>query len=208
MRRNKLPDTCFSVLPSTGQLIIIKNGENGYYPSEWDTGSREKNREIASDHNEQRGISDIQESAMLAGSMFGWNTPGANPQWYLDNAKYANANILQGHVKDPVMSIYYPINGLLLRYEIVGKRRVYLPMDKLPNELMGMNAQFNPSVKRIVLCLDNDEPGRAASAAIQKELSEYEVIDNPPHSGKDYNDQLQIVKGIRGRVRTRGGDAR
>lgn len=208
MRRNKLPDTCFSVLPSTGQLIIIKNGENGYYPSEWDTGSREKNREIASDHNEQRGISDIQESAMLAGSMFGWNTPGANPQWYLDNAKYVNADILQGHVKDPVMSIYYPINGLLLRYEIVGKRRVYLPMDKLPNELMGMNAQFNPSVKRIVLCLDNDEPGRAASAAIQKELSEYEVIDNPPHSGKDYNDQLQIVKGIRGRVRTRGGDAR
>lgn len=142
MRRNKLPDTCFSVLPSTGQLIIIKNGENGYYPSEWDTGSREKNREIASDHNEQRGISDIQESAMLAGSMFGWNTPGANPQWYLDNAKYVNADILQGHVKDPVMSIYYPINGLLLRYEIVGKRRVYLPMDKLPNELMGMNAQF------------------------------------------------------------------
>ena len=42
------------------------------------------------------------------------------PQWYLDNAKYATANILQGHVKDPVMSIYYPINGLLLRYEIMG----------------------------------------------------------------------------------------
>ena len=66
----------------------------------------------------------------------------------------------------------------------------------------------NPCVERIVLCLDNDEPGRAASAAIQKELSEYEVINNPPRSGKDYNDQLQIVKGIRGRVRTRGGEAR
>ena len=79
---------------------------------------------------------------MLSGSMFGWDTPGANPQWYLDNAKYANANILQGHVKDPVMSIYYPINGLILRYEIMGKQQPYLPMDKLPNELMGMNAQF------------------------------------------------------------------
>ena len=66
----------------------------------------------------------------------------------------------------------------------------------------------NPGVARIVLCLDNDGPGRAASAAIQKRLSEYEVIDNPPRSGKDYNDQLQLVKGIRGRVRTRGGDAR
>ena len=35
----------------------------------------------------------------------------------------------------------------------------------------------NPGVARIVLCLDNDGPGRAASAAIQKKLSEYEVID-------------------------------
>ena len=66
----------------------------------------------------------------------------------------------------------------------------------------------NPGVARIVLCLDNDGPGRAASAAIQKRLSEYEVIDNPPRSGKDYNDQLRLVKGISGRVRTRGGDAR
>ena len=66
----------------------------------------------------------------------------------------------------------------------------------------------NPGVARIVLCLDNDGPGRAASAAIQKRLSEYEVIDNPPRRGKDYNDQLRLVKGISGRVRTRGGDAR
>ena len=66
----------------------------------------------------------------------------------------------------------------------------------------------NPGVARIVLCLDNDGPGRAASAAIQKKLSEYEVIDNPPRRGKDYNDQLRLVKGISGRVRTRGGDAR
>ena len=103
MRRNELPDTCFSVLPSTGQLIIIKNGESGYYPSEWDTGNREENREIASNHNVRRGITDIQEAAMLAGSMFGWNTPGANPQWYLDNARYVNSNIMQGHIKDLII---------------------------------------------------------------------------------------------------------
>ena len=66
----------------------------------------------------------------------------------------------------------------------------------------------NPSVTRIVLCLDNDTPGRAASAAIQKRLSEYEVIDNPPRRGKDYNDQLRLLVGGCGRVRTRGGDAR
>ena len=135
MYRNELPDTCFSVLPSTGQLIIIKKGESGYYPSEWDTGNCEENREIASSHNGRRGITDIQEAAMLAGSMFGWNTPGANPQWYLDNARYVNSNIVQGHIKDPIMSVYYPVSSFLLCYEIMGKQHFYLPVDKLPQEL-------------------------------------------------------------------------
>lgn len=142
MRRNELPETCFSILPSSGQLIIIRCGEHGYYPSEWDTGSREENREIASSHNARRGITDIQEAAMLAGSMFGWNTPGANPQWYLDNARYVNSNIVQGHIKDPIMSVYYPVSSFLLRYEIMGKQHFYLPMDKLPQELMGQRSQF------------------------------------------------------------------
>ena len=140
--RNDLPETCFSVLPSSGQLIIIRHGERGYYPSEWDTGSREENREIASNHNVRRGITDIQEAAMLAGSMFGWNTPGANPQWYLDNARYVNSNIAQGHIKDPIMSVYYPVSSFLLCYEIMGKQHFYLPMDKLPQELMGQRSQF------------------------------------------------------------------
>ena len=142
MRRNELPETCFSILPSSGQLIIIRCGERGYYPSEWDTGKREENREIASSHNARRGITDIQEAAMLAGSMFGWNTPGANPQWYLDNARYVNSNIVQGHIKDPIMSVYYPVSSFLLRYEIMGKQHFYLPMDKLLQELMGQRSQF------------------------------------------------------------------
>ena len=66
----------------------------------------------------------------------------------------------------------------------------------------------NPGVKRIVLCLDNDAPGRAAASAIKEALAGYEIIDNPPRRGKDYNDQLQLVKGISGRVKTRGGEAR
>lgn len=140
--RNDLPETCFSILPSSGQLIIIRCGERGYYPSEWDTGNREENREIASSHNARRGITDIQEAAMLAGSMFGWNTPGANPQWYLDNARYVNSNIVQGHIKDPIMSVYYPVSSFLLRYEIMGKQHFYLPMDKLLQELMGQRSQF------------------------------------------------------------------
>ena len=49
MRRNELPDTCLSTLPSTGQLIVLKHGVRGYYRSEWDTGNRAENRDIA-DH--------------------------------------------------------------------------------------------------------------------------------------------------------------
>ena len=42
MRRNELPDTCLSTLPSTGQLVVLKHGVRGYYRSEWDTGNRRK----------------------------------------------------------------------------------------------------------------------------------------------------------------------
>ena len=79
---------------------------------------------------------------MIAGSMFGWTLPGAFPQWYLDNAKYVNSNTAKGHIKDPVMSVYYPFNAFLLRYEIMGKQRLYLPMSALPKELMGADAHF------------------------------------------------------------------
>lgn len=128
MRRNELPDFCLSTLPSSGQLIILRKGERGYYASEWDTGKREENQNIAREHNRRRGISDIQEAAMSAGSMFGWNLPGADPQWYLDNARYVNATTAKGHIKDPVMSIYYPVDDFLLQYEILGEAKMYLPI--------------------------------------------------------------------------------
>ena len=142
MRRNELPDFCLSTLPSTGQLIILRKGECGYYASDWDTRKREENQNIAREHNRRRGISDIQEAAMSAGSMFGWNLPGADPQWYLDNARYVNAMMAKGHIKDPVMSIYYPVDDFLLRYEILGEAKMYLPVSALPRELLGARSQF------------------------------------------------------------------
>lgn len=48
-----------------------------------------------------------------------------------------------------------------------------------------------PYITRIVLCLDNDEPGRKAAAVLKKLLRGYEVIDSPPVRGKDYNDLLR-----------------
>lgn len=48
-----------------------------------------------------------------------------------------------------------------------------------------------PHITRIVLCLDNDEPGRAAAAVLKGLLGGYEIIDRPPARGKDYNDLLR-----------------
>ena len=48
-----LPELCFSTLRTTGQLICIKRGESGYYLSDWDTGDKERNVELADEMNER-----------------------------------------------------------------------------------------------------------------------------------------------------------
>ena len=77
-----LPEMCFSTLPSTGQLICIKRGESGCYPSEWDTGDKMKNVDLADDLNEKLGVTHAQRQAMEIGSMAGWTAPGADPKNY------------------------------------------------------------------------------------------------------------------------------
>lgn len=80
-----LPELCFSTLRNTGQLICIKRGETGYYPSEWDTGDKERNVELADELNEHLGVTPIQRQAMEIGSLAGWDVPGADPAKYQEN---------------------------------------------------------------------------------------------------------------------------
>ena len=77
-----LPKLCFSTLASTGQLICIKRGETGYYSSEWDTGDKERNVELADELNENLGVTPAQRQAMEVGSLAGWDVPGADPKNY------------------------------------------------------------------------------------------------------------------------------
>ncbi len=79
----RLPDVCWSVNQTDGRLICIKKGEHGFFPSDWDTGSAERNRGIADYNNAKRGVTPAQEQAMVCGSMFGWDSPGADPKCYM-----------------------------------------------------------------------------------------------------------------------------
>ncbi len=83
--RSDLSEVCFSILPSTGDVIIIKRGESGYYRCEYSTEDKAFNREFANDRNANLGVSKAQVEAMLAGSMYGWDVPAADPKSYDEN---------------------------------------------------------------------------------------------------------------------------
>ena len=70
-----LPDYCFAPdMMDENKIIIIKYGESGYYPTEY-TGN-------AMEYNEKIGVTREQVEAMKVGSMFGWDVPGVNPEFY------------------------------------------------------------------------------------------------------------------------------
>ena len=60
--------------------------------------------------------------------------------------------------------------------------------DKMPRAL-GQYLERNP-IRRIILCLDSDDAGRMAAQSLQRLLTGYLVLDNPPQGAKDYNDLL------------------
>jgi len=50
----------------------------------------------------------------------------------------------------------------------------------------------HPEIRLIILCLDNDEPGRSAAKLFRDNLTStgFQVQDAPPPTGKDYNEYL------------------
>ena len=55
----------------------------------------------------------------------------------------------------------------------------------------------NPQVKTIFLHLDNDKTGRLCTAALKELLQkDYQIVDDPPPVGKDFNDFLLSYLGI------------
>jgi len=81
--QHRLPIDCYSVLPSTGELILIVREKHGYFPTYNSTPFPDINRSIANESNAHCGVTKGQEEAMLAGSLFGWDNPAAKP-WNYD----------------------------------------------------------------------------------------------------------------------------
>lgn len=85
--QESLPKQCYGVLPGTGSVIIIKQGETGYYKTDIDMGGKAQNTALVEEYNQKLGVSKAQAQAMLSGSMFGWHTPAADPKNYDENGK-------------------------------------------------------------------------------------------------------------------------
>lgn len=80
--QRSLPERCYGILAETGEIIILKKGESGYYKTNIDMGDKAQNAAFVEEYNQKLGVSKAQAQAMLAGSMFGWHTPAADPQSY------------------------------------------------------------------------------------------------------------------------------
>jgi hypothetical protein len=81
--QHELPEFCYGIMPSSGELILVKRNESGYYRCENSSADERHNREYAGDANIRLGVTRAQEEAMLAGSIFGWDIPAAKP-WNYD----------------------------------------------------------------------------------------------------------------------------
>lgn len=80
--RSSLPEQCYTFVESENAIAIIKKGFKGYYPTDLSTDDAEKNKELVKQMNAKNNILPNQAEAMKAGSLFGWETPAADPKNY------------------------------------------------------------------------------------------------------------------------------
>lgn len=84
--RSSLPDKCFSITSTADEIVIITKGETYRRPA----GVRAEGvtaREGATAANEAMGVTKAQEAAMLFGSIYGWDKPGADPKHYNEHGE-------------------------------------------------------------------------------------------------------------------------
>ena len=81
--RKSLPERCFGYLKATGEIVVLQKGQKGFAP----TGKYAENetpQECVDSLNAAMDVTRAQSAAMMAGSMFGWDAPAADPANYDD----------------------------------------------------------------------------------------------------------------------------
>jgi hypothetical protein len=85
--KHELPEESYTVLPSTGALVLLVKGEKGHFKSEVSSGDPATNRAFVYQMNQMCDITRAQEEAMIAGSLHGFDHPAAKPWNYDQNGK-------------------------------------------------------------------------------------------------------------------------
>lgn len=85
-QQNGLPGLCFAAPSTTDGIVMLRHGESGYYPLPLQPGYK-SGSECADALNEKIGVSKAQKTAMLFGSLCGWDSPGADPARYDEDGK-------------------------------------------------------------------------------------------------------------------------
>lgn len=84
-----LPEMCFIFMEAAepGEYVrAVRRGESGCFATTYGESDPDKARALVAHMNRKLGVSELQAECMLAGSMFGWDTPGADPD-RLEKAK-------------------------------------------------------------------------------------------------------------------------
>ena len=89
--RSSLPERCYAYLPTTQEITIVKKGESGYYRSDLSPVYGQDGKAFVEELNRQGGVSKAQAEAMIAGAMFGWACPAADPANYDENGTLLKA---------------------------------------------------------------------------------------------------------------------
>jgi hypothetical protein len=83
--RSSLPEQCYVFVQTENCAGIVKKGESGFYRTDIQGGKPSETNALVNEMNEKLGLSKGQAEAMKAGSMFGWDTPAADPKSYDKN---------------------------------------------------------------------------------------------------------------------------
>ncbi|MBQ6153088.1 MAG: hypothetical protein IJJ15_05030 [Ruminococcus sp.] len=83
--RASLPERCYVYIQSENKIGVVKKGENGYEELPLAFSDSNEAKKTVDDLNKKDGVTKAQAEAMLCGSMFGWQTPAADPKNYDKN---------------------------------------------------------------------------------------------------------------------------